>query len=215
MNILKCISENYECDERTYIDKEGDKIVSLSKTMLLAHNASGFHSSVVLVSLDKETIDLELIRTARGLIPLSFRCATDIVKTVEVPQYVKFTCTRSPIFVCIDKIRRENGLQRELPIGEINHSDINKYNYIELKHIWEPYLKSDVLGLAFVYARHAMEMQKLTKIRIKGSLTEASRGWNCFGLYNKDREFDTFSKKHVRDFIRKSIKVRRFCAFNR
>ena len=46
----------------------------------------------------------------------------------------------------------------------------------------------------------------MTKIGIKESLTEASLGWNCFGLYKKDREFYTFKNKYVRDNIRKSNK---------
>ena len=57
------------------------------------------------------------------------------------------------------------------------------YNYNELGQIWEPYLKSDVFYLAFIYARHGMEMQKMSKIGIKESLTEARFGWKCFGLY--------------------------------
>ena len=44
MNMLKYISENYEGDERTYIDKEGDEIASSHRILLLAHNASGFDS---------------------------------------------------------------------------------------------------------------------------------------------------------------------------
>ena len=29
MNMLKCIQKNYECDKRTYMDKEGNAIVQL------------------------------------------------------------------------------------------------------------------------------------------------------------------------------------------
>ena len=60
-----------------------------------------------------------------------------------------------------------------------------------------------------------MEMQKMSGFGIKDCLTEASLGWKCFGTYNKDREFYTFNDKYVRDFIRKSIKGGRVCAFNR
>ena len=93
MKILKYFSENYEGDEATYINKEGDEVVSSYRNLLLAHNASGFDSSVELISLKKEINDLKIIGTARGMISLLFRCGIKIVNTVEVSQYVKFTRT--------------------------------------------------------------------------------------------------------------------------
>ena len=54
----------------------------------------------------------------------------------------------------------------------------------------------------------------MTKVRKKGFLTEASFGCICFGLYKRDREFHTFKKKYVRDFI-ESVKGGTVCAFNR
>ena len=212
-NMPKHISENYEGDERTYIDKDGDEIVSSYRLLLVAHNSSGFDSWVVLNSLIKDITDLKIIKTARGLISLSFRCGYKIVNTVEVPQYVKFTCSKSHIKGSLEKISREYNLQPELLKGEIEHSNINKNNFAELRHIWEPYLISDVLCLAFIYATHSMEMQKMSGFGIKDCLTEASLGWKCFSTYNK--EFYTFNDKYVRDFIRKSIKGGRVGAFNR
>ena len=60
-----------------------------------------------------------------------------------------------------------------------------------------------------------MEMQKMSGFGIKDCLTEASLGWKCFGIYNKDREFYTFNDKYVRDFIRNSIKGGRVASLNR
>ena len=215
MNMLYYISENYEGDERTYIDKDADEIISSYRLLLVAHNSSGFESWVVLNSLVKEITDIKIIKTARGLISLSFRCGFKIVNTCEVPKYVKFTCSKSHIKGSLEKIGKEFGLQPELLKGEIDHSIINKNNFAKLKHIWEPYLISDVLCFAFIYARHSMEMQKMTGFGIKDCLTEASLGWKCFGTYNKDREFYTFNDKYVRDFIRKSVKGGRCGAFIR
>ena len=215
MNMLKYISKNYEGDERTYIDKVGVEIVSSYRLLLVAHNSSGFDSWVVLNSLVKDITELKIIKTARGLISLSFRCGVKIVNTCEVPQYVKFTCSKSHIKGSLNKIGKEYGLQPELLKGDIEHSIINKKNFIELKHIWKPYLISDVLCLAFIYARHSMEMQKMTGFGIKNCLTEASLGWKYFVTYNKDIEFYTFNDKYVRDFIRKSIKGGGCGAFNR
>ena len=215
MNMLKYISENYDGDERTYVDKDGDEIISSYRLLLVAHNSSGFDSWIVLNSLIKDRTDLKIIKTARGLISLSFRCGFKIVNTCEVPQYVKFTCSKSHIKGSLEKIGREYNLQPELLKGEIEHSIINKNNFAELRHIWEPYLISDVLCLAFIYARHSMEMQKMSGFGIKDCLTEASLGWKCFGTYNKDRDFYTFNDKYVCNFIRKNIKGRRVGAFNR
>ena len=106
-------------------------------------------------------------------------------------------------------------MQPELLKGEISHSEITKYIYDKLKHIWKPYLKSDVLCLGVVNARLALEMQKMTSLGIKECLTEAILGWKGFGLYNENREFYTFNKKYVRDYIRKYVKGGRVCAFNR
>ena len=77
--MLKYISEKYEGDERTYIDKDGDEIVSSYRLLLVAHNSSGFDSWVALNSLIKDITDLKIIKTARGLISLSFRCGFKVV----------------------------------------------------------------------------------------------------------------------------------------
>ena len=215
MTMLKYISKNYDGDERTYIDKDGDEIISSYRLLLVAHYSSGFDSWVVLNSSIKEITDLKIIKTARGLISLSFRCGVKIVNKCEVPQYVKFTCSKSHIKGSFKKIGKEYGLQPELFKGEIEHSVINKNNFVELRHIWEPHLISDVLCLAFIYARHSMEMQKMTGFGIKDCLTEATSGWKCFGTYNKDREFYLFNDKYVGSFIRKSIKGGRCGAFIR
>ena len=86
MNMLKYISKNYDGDERTYIDKDGDEIISSYRLLLVAHNSSGFDSWVVLNSLIKDITELKIIKTARGLISLSFRCGFKIVNTIEVSQ---------------------------------------------------------------------------------------------------------------------------------
>ena len=74
MNMLQYISENYEGDERTYIDKDGNEIVSSYRLLLVAHNSSGFDSWGVLNSLVEDKTELKIIKTTRGLISLSFRC---------------------------------------------------------------------------------------------------------------------------------------------
>ena len=77
--------------------------------MLSAQKISGFDSWVVLNSLDKQFRDLKIIRTAGGLISLSFRCGVKKANSVEVPQDVKFTCFKSHIKGSLDEIGREYG----------------------------------------------------------------------------------------------------------
>ena len=86
MNMLKYVSENYEGDERTYMDKDGDEVVSSCRLLLVAHNSSGFDIWVALNSFVKEITELKIIKTSRGLISLSIRCGVKIINTVEVPQ---------------------------------------------------------------------------------------------------------------------------------
>ena len=93
--MLKYISENFDGVERTYIDKDGDEIVSSYTLLLVGHNSSGFDIWVVLNSLVKEITELKNIKSARELTSLSFQCSVKIVNTVEVPQYVKFKCTKA------------------------------------------------------------------------------------------------------------------------
>ena len=112
---------------------------------MVAHNARGFDSWVVLNSLVKEITEIKNIKTARGLISLSFRCGVKIVYIVKVHQYVKFTCTNSHIKCSLEKTGREYVLQPELLRGEIEHSVFHKTNFAVLKSISRPYHKSDVL----------------------------------------------------------------------
>ena len=74
MNLVIFISENYEGDERIFTDKVGDEIVSSYRLLLVAHNFSGFDSWVVLNSLVEKITELKSIKSAKGLISLSFRC---------------------------------------------------------------------------------------------------------------------------------------------
>ena len=87
------------------------------------------------------------------------------------------------------KIGTEHGLQPDSLKRETEHSVINKTNFADLGHIWEPYLKLDVLCLGSLYARHSMKMQIKTGFGFKDCLTEANLGWKCFVNYKKIENF--------------------------
>ena len=53
MNMPNYISENYDGDERSYIDKDGDEIVSSFRLLMVAHISSDFDSWVLLNPLVK------------------------------------------------------------------------------------------------------------------------------------------------------------------
>ena len=80
-------------------------------------------------------------------------------------------------------------MQPELLKGEIEHSVINKSNFADSRHIWEPYLRLNELCLVFGYTRRSMKMQKKSGFGIKDCLIEASLGWKCFGTYKKNKNF--------------------------
>ena len=98
---------------------------------MVPHDASGFDSWVALNSLVKEITEIKNIKTAKGLISVSFRCGVKKGNTVEVPQYAKFTCTKSHIEGSLEKICREYGLQPELLKEEIEYSAIIKSNFAD------------------------------------------------------------------------------------
>ena len=61
INLLKYISQSYEGDERTYIDKDGDEIVISYRHLLVTHNANGFDSWVVEYSLVEEITETTVV----------------------------------------------------------------------------------------------------------------------------------------------------------
>ena len=87
--------------------------------------------------------------------------------------------------------------------GEINHDLINVGNYKDYENLWRHYLIEDVLGLAYVLAKHGNSIQTITGVSYKNSLTEASLGWSCLGRYLKEDNKILYTPKikYVRDFI--------------
>ena len=112
-----------------------------------------------------------------------------MVNSVEIPQFVKFICSKSHLKGSLEKIGGEYGLQPELLKREIDHSVFDKSIFADLKNIWEPYHKLDVFYLAFICNRYSIEMQKMTGFGNKDCLTEASLGWKCSGTYKKIENF--------------------------
>ena len=96
-----------------HTDKRGDEIVSSFRHLLVAHEAGGFDSWVVLNSSVEKILKIKFIKIGRGLISLSFRCGVKIGNRVEVPHYVIIKCIKSHIKSSLAKIGREYGPQPE------------------------------------------------------------------------------------------------------
>ena len=91
---------------------------------------------------------------------------------------IVMTRCRIPVFCERYKI----DIEIYVVITEMEHSVVKKSNFGDLGHIWEPYLKLDVLCLALIYATHSMAMQNESGFGVKDCI-EDSLGRKYFGKY--------------------------------
>ena len=219
LDMIKYIIANYKGKPKYFKDKNGEFKISSYRYQLIGHNASGFDNAFVLNSLPKEYTDknMKIIKTSRGFLKLSFRVGTVYENDKEIPQYMKFVCSKVHISGSLKQIQKEYNIQRQLIKGEIDHNLITLSNYKEHEKLWKPYLIDDVLGLAAVVAKHGNKIQKITGVSFKNSLTESSLAWSALGKYVKQSEktFYTPRNKYARDFIHKTVHGGRVVALNR
>ena len=71
-------------------------------------------------------------------------------------------------------------LQSSLIKQEMNHNEIYEDTWESKRSEWEPYLKTDILSLAFIYARYSMNMSSITGFGMKDCLSLPSIGWKHF-----------------------------------
>ena len=67
--------------------------------------------------------------------------------------------------------------------GDTNHDKIKIGNYKDYENLWRLYLLDDVLGLAYVFAKHGNSIQKITDVSYKNSLLETALGWSLLVRY--------------------------------
>ena len=96
---------------------------------------------------------------------------------------MKFVCSKCHISGSLKSIQKEYNIQRDLIKGEMNHELINVGIYKNYEYY---FLIDDVLGLAYVVAKHGNSIQKITDVSNKNSLAEAALGWFCLGRYLKE-----------------------------
>ena len=173
-DMINFIVKNYKGKPKFFKDKDGNYKISCYKYQLIAHNASGFDNVIVLNSLPK-TYFPKILHTSRGILKLSFGVGSiHDNNNKEIPQYMKFVCSKVHISGSLRKIQKDYGIQPQLLQTEMEHSDITLSNYIEKERFWKPYLINDVLGLGMLVAKHANKIQKITGVSFKTSLTQSS-----------------------------------------
>ena len=219
LDMIKKITTNNQVKTKYFKDKNGEFKMSSYRYQLIGHNASGFDNAVVLNSLPKEYTNknMEIIKTSPRFLKLSFRVGTVYDDDREIPQYMKFVCSKVVIPGSLKKIQKEYNIQPQLIEGEIDHNLITLSIYMQLEKICKPYLIDDVLGIAAVVAKHGNKIQKITDASFKNSLTEFSLAWFCLGKYVKasGKTFFTPKNKYVRDFVHKTVLGGTIVALNR
>ena len=64
----------------------------------------------------------------------------------------------------LKEIKKEYKIQPNLMKGEIDHNVINISNFEDYENSWKSYIRNDVLGLAFVVAKHGNHIQNITDV---------------------------------------------------
>ena len=98
----------------------------------------------------------------------------------------------------------------------MNHDEIDENNWRDKKDECLPYVKKDVLCTAYSYARYSQAMEEITEFSMKDCLSFSGLGWKYFnGLRTEEDEpIYTYNDKHMRWFVRQSVKGGRVCVFN-
>ena len=168
--MIDYVTNNYKGKPKYVINKYGKQDLSSYKNQIVGHNASGFQNYIVLNSLPSSYKCVKLIKTPRGLIKISFKAGSVIENDIEILKCIKLVCSKCHISVSLNSIQKANNIQPDLMKGEIDHDLINISNYKEYENLWNPYLKDDVVGLAYVVAKHGISIQKITGVSYKNSL---------------------------------------------
>ena len=89
--------------------------------------------------------------------------------------------------------------------GEINHGLICIDKFKDYENLWRTHLIDDVLGLAYVIAKHGNSLQNVSGVSYKNSLTRDALGWSGLKRHSKsDKRISYIPKnKYVKGFIKK------------
>ena len=156
----------YKGKPKNVINQHGPQILSPYKYQLVGHNASSFDNYILLNSLPSSYNCIKILKSSGRLTKLSFKAGSVIEHDREVPGYMKSVCLKCHISGSLKRIQKEYEPQPDSVKGEINHDLINIANYKDYENLWRPYLKEDVLGLAYGIAKHGNSIQKIHRCLI-------------------------------------------------
>ena len=131
---------------------------------MVGHTASGFDGYIVLNSLPSSKNCIKILKTSRGLLKLSFKAGSLIENDSEIPKHIKFVCSKYHISGSLKSIQKKYNIQPDLVKSEKNQHLINIGIYKDYEHLWRPYLVDDILGVAYVIAKHGNSIQKNTGV---------------------------------------------------
>ena len=98
----------------------------------------------------------------------------------------------------------------------MRYNKIDGKNYKDKKHEWLDYVKNDVFCTPFSYARYSKALEEITGFSMKDCLSLLGLGCKYFNSLRTEEEESiyTYNDKNMRDFVRRSIKGGRVCAFS-
>ena len=135
----------------------------------------------------------------------------------KIPQNVHFRCGLLHIIDSLKKIGKSFKLQQSLLRKELEHDELYDDNWVGKENEWLPHLKTDVLSIAFYYARYSKGMEELTGFEMKNSLTSLSLAIEYFNSLRDEKvePIYTYNDGFMRHFVRQTIKRGRCSALNK
>ena len=168
--------------------KENKNKILEYNLQLLAHNASGFDTRIVLNNLSCDKRIENIIKNGKGIIELKIFNGSIEKNKKQVPQKLHFRCGMTHLNYSLRNLGRTFNLQKELLKTELNHDEIDYNNYKDEKDEWLDYVKQDVLCTAFSFARYCKVMAGIAGFSMKDSLSAPGLGWKYFNSLRTDED---------------------------
>ena len=153
--------------------RNGKEYIAEYELKLIAHNGSGFDTWIILNNLPERCRIMNLIKNGKGIISLKIfnRMVNVNANSKGHPQYLTFTCSMNHMKSSLRKLGETYKLQTSLMKQETDHNEIYEDTWESKRSEWEPYLKMDILSLAFIYARYSMNMSSIAGFGMKDCLS--------------------------------------------
>ena len=127
-----------------------------------------------------------------------------------------FRCGLTRLKYSLKKFGKPFKLPKEMLKTEKHHDEVDGDHYLDKKADSLDYVKQDMLGTAFSYARYCKAMEEITGFSMKDSLSAPGLRWKYFNelRLEEDEPIYTYNDNYKRWFVQQSIKGVRVCSFN-